>query len=153
MDGVRQARCDEGSHLAAAIGALLTEVETLVETIERAPARTPEAIAKRLREQVARLLEEASSLDEQRLHQEAVLLAAKADVEEEIARLKAHIAAARDLLSADEPVGRRFEFLTQEFNREANTICSKSNDTEITQAGLALKAAIDRLREQAQNIE
>ncbi len=153
VDGVRQARCDEGSHLAAAIEALLTEVETLVETIERAPARTPEAIAKRLREQVARLLEEASSLDEQRLHQEAVLLAAKADVEEEIARLKAHIAAARDLLSADEPVGRRFEFLTQEFNREANTICSKSNDTEITQAGLALKAAIDRLREQAQNIE
>ncbi len=153
VDAVKQARRDEGGHLGVAIEALLTEIETLVATIERAPARAPEAIGKRLREQVAKLMEEPSGLDEQRLHQEAVLLAAKADVEEEIARLKAHIAAARDLLKAEEPVGRRFEFLAQEFNREANTICSKSNDTEITQAGLALKAAIDRLREQVQNIE
>ena len=153
VEAVQRARGEEGGHLAEVIAALLSEIETLVEQIERAPARTPEAISNRLREQIAKLLEEASSLDEQRLHQEAVLLAAKADVEEEIARLKAHIAAARDLLDAADPVGRRFEFLAQEFNREANTICSKSNDTEITQAGLALKAAIDRLREQVQNIE
>ncbi|MDA7946683.1 MAG: YicC family protein [Hyphomicrobiaceae bacterium] len=153
LEALRQARGEEGRHLAEVIGALVSEIEMLVGQIEQAPARTPEAIANRLREQVSRLLEEASSFDEQRLHQEAVLLAAKADVEEEIARLRAHVAAARDLLDAKEPVGRRFEFLAQEFNREANTICSKSNDTEITQAGLALKAAIDRLREQVQNIE
>ena len=153
VEAVQRARGEEGGHLADVIAALLSEIETLVEQIERAPARTPEAISNRLREQIAKLLEDGSSLDEQRLHQEAVLLAAKADVEEELARLKAHIAAARDLLVAAEPVGRRFEFLAQEFNREANTICSKSNDTEITQAGLALKAAIDRLREQVQNIE
>ena len=153
LDALGLARGQEGGHLAVAIEMLLAEIETLVGAIESAPARTPEAIGKRLREQVAKLLDENSSLDEQRLHQEAVLLAAKADVEEELARLKAHLSAARDLLKTPEPVGRRFEFLAQEFNREANTICSKSNDTGITQAGLALKAAIDRLREQVQNIE
>ncbi len=153
LDAVVLAREDEGKHLAAVIVALLQEIESLVIRIENAPARTPEAIASKLHEQVAKLLGEDSSFDEQRLHQEAVLLAAKVDVEEELARLKAHIAAANQLLESDEPVGRRFEFLSQEFNREANTICSKSNDTEITQAGLALKAAIDRLREQVQNIE
>ena len=153
IEAVQRTRGEEGGHLASAIAALLSEIDDLVGLIEHAPARTPDAISKRLREQIAKLLEDSSGLDEQRLHQEAVLLAAKADVEEEIARLRAHIAAARDLLAATEPVGRRFEFLAQEFNREANTICSKSNDTEITQNGLALKAAIDRLREQVQNIE
>lgn len=107
----------------------------------------------RLKEQIARLLEDTSRFDEQRLHQEAVLIAAKADVQEELERLKVHIAAARDLLAGKEPAGRRLEFLAQEFNREANTICSKSNDTVISQAGLALKSVIDQLREQVQNIE
>jgi uncharacterized protein (TIGR00255 family) len=146
-------RAAEGERLARVIAGQIDEIETLTGRIEAAPARTPEAIAARLREQIGRLLEDSSRFDEQRLHQEAVLIAAKADVQEEIERLKVHIAAARDLLAGEEPAGRRLEFLAQEFNRESNTICSKSNDTEISQAGLALKAVIDQLREQVQNIE
>lgn len=153
LDSVVSARMAEGSHLAQEVGAFVDEIEDLVGQIERSPARTAQAIGARLREQIERLLGESAQFDEQRIHQEAVLLAAKADVEEELARLRAHIVAARDLLKSAEPVGRKFEFLTQEFNREANTICSKSNDTEITQAGLSLKAVIDRMREQVQNIE
>lgn len=153
LDAVVTTRTEEGAHLANEISSLLGDVEGLVGEIENSPARTPEAIGKRLREQLDRLFVESAQLDEQRVFQEAALLAAKADVEEEIARLKAHIAAARELLNGSEPAGRKLEFLTQEFNREANTICSKSNDTAITQAGLALKAAIDRMREQVQNIE
>jgi uncharacterized protein (TIGR00255 family) len=102
---------------------------------------------------VQRILESASALDEQRLYQEAALLATRADIEEELKRLTAHIAAARDLLAASEPVGRKLDFLIQEFNREANTLCSKANDIEITRAGLEMKAVIDQLREQVQNIE
>jgi uncharacterized protein (TIGR00255 family) len=153
LDGVVSARTAEGAHLAQEVGALVDETEHLIGQIESSPARTAQAISARLREQVKRLLGETAQFDEQRIHQEAVLLAAKADVEEELARLRAHIVAARDLLKSEDPVGRKFEFLTQEFNREANTICSKSNDTDITQAGLSLKAVIDRMREQVQNIE
>lgn len=147
------ARTGEGGRLAAVIGAQIDEIERLTARVEAAPARKPEAIAARLREQIARLMEDASRFDEQRLHQEAVLMAAKADVQEEIERLKVHVAAARELLTGGGPAGRRLEFLAQEFNRETNTICSKSNDTEISQSGLALKAVIDQLREQVQNIE
>lgn len=150
---VRKARQGEGEHLAKIIAEQIDEIERLTLQVEKAPARSAEAISARLKEQVARLLDDAASLDEQRLYQEAALLAAKADIQEEIERLKAHVAAARDLLQSEEPVGRRFEFLTQEFNREANTICSKSNDMDISQDGLALKAVIDRMREQVQNIE
>lgn len=153
LERVVAARSSEGEHLSAVIAEQIDEIERLTGEIERAPARTPDAIRTRLEEQVQRVLEATPQMDEQRLHQEAVLLAAKVDVEEELKRLKAHIAAARDLLGADAPAGRRLEFLTQEFMREANTICSKSNDTEITNAGLALKAAVDRMREQVQNIE
>jgi len=153
IDGVSATRADEGERLSEAITALLAEIEECVNEVEQSPARTPEAIGNRLRKQLDRLLSEPSQIDEQRVFQEAAILAAKADVEEEIARLKAHVFAAKDLLKASEPVGRKFDFLTQEFNREANTICSKSNDTSITQSGLALKAAIDRMREQVQNIE
>jgi uncharacterized protein (TIGR00255 family) len=87
------------------------------------------------------------------LHQEAVLLATRADVEEELQRLTSHISAARELLIEDGAVGRKFDFLAQEFNREANTLCSKASDVEITRAGLTLKTVIDQLREQVQNIE
>jgi len=150
---IAAARAAEGERLAAVISGQLDEIEKLTGRIETAPARSPEAISMRLKEQIARLLEDTSRFDEQRLHQEAVLIAAKADVQEELERLKVHIAAARDLLAGKEPAGRRLEFLAQEFNREANTICSKSNDTVISQAGLALKSVIDQLREQVQNIE
>ena len=153
IDNLIEARSAEGEHLAREITGQVDEVEVLVGTIEKSPTREADAIRGRLQEQIERLLGETSKLDEQRLHQEAVLMAAKADVEEELARLRAHIAAARDLIASDQPVGRKFDFLTQEFNREANTICSKSNAPDITTAGLALKAVIDRMREQVQNIE
>ena len=153
LDRLVEARITEGEHLTKEIAGHVDEVERLVAIIEKSPAREPDAIKKRLSEQITQLLGEAPQLDEQRLHQEAVLQAAKADVEEELARLKAHVAAARKLLEKTEPVGRKFDFLTQEFNREANTICSKSNASDITTAGLELKAVIDRIREQVQNIE
>lgn len=146
-------RAAEGGRLGTAITGHIDEIERLVDIISTSPSRTPEAARIRLREQIRRLLDEAPRLDEQRLYQEAVLLAAKADVHEELDRLRAHIAAARDLMRSSEPVGRQFEFLAQEFNREANTICSKSNDIEISQAGLAMKGVVDKLREQVQNIE
>ncbi len=153
LEGVVAARSAEGKQLTDGIAEQVDEIESLTTQIEAAPARAPEAIQLRLGEQVSRLLQETDKLDEQRLHQEAALLAAKADIQEEIDRLKAHITAARDLLASGEPAGRRLEFLTQEFNRETNTICSKSNDTQISKDGLALKAIVDRMREQVQNIE
>jgi uncharacterized protein (TIGR00255 family) len=153
LDALVAARSAEGRRLAVVMASQLSEIERIVATVTASPARTPEAIKARLVEQVAKLVEASSTFDAARLHQEAVLLATRADVEEELQRLTAHIAAARDLLNANEPVGRKFDFLTQEFNREANTLCSKSNDTEITRLGLTLKTIIDQMREQVANIE
>jgi len=148
-----RARTAEGQRLHEVLGAHLSEIERLVKQIEKSPARTPATLTARLKEQVARLVETGNGLDPERLHQEAVLLATRSDVEEELKRLSAHIGAARELLEGDGAVGRKFDFLAQEFNREANTVCSKSNDVEITRAGLALKTVIDQMREQVQNIE
>ena len=116
-------------------------------------ATQPETLKRRLEEQVAALIGASPALPQDRLVQEAALLAAKADVREELDRLEAHQAGARALLGAAGPVGRRLDFLCQEFNREANTLCAKSADVELTDIGLALKAAIEQLREQVQNIE
>jgi len=148
-----QARAAEGARLRAVLGANLDEIGRLLDVVEASPARQPAAIEARLKEQLGRLLEGANMLDPGRLHQEAVLLATRADVEEELKRLKAHIAAARELMDEPGAVGRKFDFLAQEFNREANTLCSKANDVDITRAGLALKTVIDQMREQVQNIE
>lgn len=146
-------RQEEGDRLAAVLEGQLGAIEGLVARVAAAPARSAEAIRQKLKEQVARILEQASTLDEARLYQEAALLATRADVEEELKRLGAHVASARGLLTSKEPAGRKLDFLAQEFNREANTLCSKSADTEITRAGLELKAVIDQMREQVQNIE
>jgi len=153
LRGLVQARAAEGARLKAVLGANLDEIARLVAVVESSPARQPAAIEARLKEQLGRLLDGANMLDPVRLHQEAVLLATRADVEEELKRLKAHIAAARELLDEPGAVGRKFDFLAQEFNREANTLCSKANDVDITRAGLALKTVIDQMREQVQNIE
>jgi uncharacterized protein (TIGR00255 family) len=153
LDGMVRARTDEGGHLREIVVRQLAEIERLVARVEGSPARAPAAIRQRLKEQVGRLIETGASLDETRLYQEAALLAARADVEEELKRLTAHVAAARALLDRPEPAGRRLDFLAQEFNREANTLCSKAYDAEITRAGLELKAVIDQMREQVQNIE
>jgi len=153
LDQLVAARTAEGARLISVMANQLSQISSLVERAASASARQPEAIMQRLTEQVARLTETGAGLDPERLHQEALLLAAKADIQEELDRLSAHVAAANDLLAQDQPVGRRLEFLTQEFNREANTLCSKASDIEISRAGLELKTVIDQLREQVQNIE
>jgi len=153
LKDLEASRASEGAHLQAVLAGHIDEIETHVKAIAASPACSPEAVLERLSAQILRLLQTNQDFDEQRLHQEAALLATKADIAEELDRLRAHIASARELLEQSDPVGRRFEFLAQEFNREANTICSKSNDGAVTKSGLALKAVIDRLREQVQNVE
>jgi uncharacterized protein (TIGR00255 family) len=117
------------------------------------PGRKPEAVRARLAQSVAALAEAAPALDPARLHQEAILIAAKADIREELDRLKSHVTAARDLLAAPVPVGRKLDFLAQEFGREANTLCAKSNDATLTALGMELRVEIEQFREQVQNIE
>jgi len=147
-----RARTQEGARLAAVVRAQVDRIEALTLAAEAVPGRDPEAVAARLAAQV-RALVTTGELDVQRLHQEAVLLATRADVREELDRLLAHVAQARGLLAAGGPAGRRLDFLAQEFNREANTLCSKSNDAELTRIGLELKTVVDQLREQVQNVE
>jgi uncharacterized protein (TIGR00255 family) len=146
-------RGTEGSRLETVLAARLDEIEALVRQAESSAATQPEAIKARLKELVTALIEAVPALPEERLAHEAALLIAKADVREELDRLSAHLAAARGLIAEGGAIGRRFDFLCQEFNREANTLCSKSADLELTRIGLALKAAIEQLREQVQNIE
>ena len=146
-------RAEEGARLRDIVEKHLSEISDLATAAGKNAALQPEAVKARLKEQVNALLDADRSLPEDRLVQEAAILAAKADIAEELDRLRAHIAAASDLLNADEPVGRRLDFLCQELNREANTVCSKSADLDLTSIGLDLKAAIERLREQIQNIE
>jgi uncharacterized protein (TIGR00255 family) len=146
-------RAAEGRRLASILTAEIDEIEGLVARVAASPARRPETIAVRLREQIGRLTAASNTLDPDRLHQEAVMIATRADVEEELQRLGVHIAAARDLIADTSAVGRKFDFLTQEFNREANTLCSKANDPDISRAGLAMKVLIDQMREQVANIE
>ena len=150
---VGAARRAEGARLGEVLSFQIDEVARLVEACAGLAVNQPEAIRARIERQVARLGAAAPELEEARLHQEAMLVALKADIQEELERLRAHIAAARELLASEEAVGRRLDFLTQEFNREVNTICSKSYDGELTRLGLELKAAIDQIREQVQNIE
>lgn len=153
LDALAAARRQEGARLAEALSGQLGEIEELVTTAEVRAALQPEALAERVRQQVKALLAAETGISEDRLAQEVAMLAAKADVREEVDRLRAHVAAARELLEQGGAVGRRLDFLCQEFNREANTIGSKSADLELSRTGLALKAVIDQFREQAQNIE
>ncbi|MEX0344743.1 MAG: YicC/YloC family endoribonuclease [Rhizobiaceae bacterium] len=145
-------RLDEGAALVKILLDQVTKIEQLTAAAEADPSREPAAIRERLQMQLSPLLED-SALEETRLYQEAAYLAAKADICEEIDRLKSHIASARKLLSADQPAGRKLDFLAQEFNRESNTLCSKSNAAAITAIGLELKAVVDQFREQVQNLE
>lgn len=152
VEKLRRARQDEGAQIAAVLLTQLDQVETLVARAENHPARARDVIEARLREQVAALTDDLA-LAPERLAQEALILATKADIQEELDRLRAHISSARKLIAEGGPVGRRLDFLAQEFNREANTLCSKSNAVDLTAIGLDLKAVIDQLREQVQNIE
>jgi uncharacterized protein (TIGR00255 family) len=148
-----EARRAEGAALAAILGERLAAIGALVQGADESPARRPEAIRARLAQSVAALLEAGRGFDENRLHQEAVLIAAKADIREELDRLKTHVAAARALIEGGGAVGRRLDFLAQELGREANTLCAKANDPTLTAIGLELRAQIEQLREQVQNIE
>ncbi|MGN6549304.1 MAG: YicC/YloC family endoribonuclease [Pararhizobium sp.] len=150
---LKAARAAEGAALRIILEGHVATIANLVEMIEGDPARDARAIRERLDAQVALLLAGQQGLDPARLAMEAALLATKADVREELDRLKAHVAASRELLAGEGPVGRRLDFLAQEFNREANTICSKSNAASITAAGLDMKVTIDQFREQVQNLE
>lgn len=153
LSRLQQMRESEGAALGTVLNEQIDRIEALVGAVEADPSRAPEEIARRLAGQLATLIQEAPSLDRDRLYAEAALLATRADLCEEIDRLKAHVAAARALLEKGGPVGRRLDFLAQEFNRESNTICSKSSSAAVTAAGIELKTVIDQFREQVQNLE
>jgi uncharacterized protein (TIGR00255 family) len=146
-------RGQEGAVLGNLLSARLSEIAALAERADKSPGRQPGAIRARLAEQIATLLQQSERFDPDRLHQEAILIATKADVREELDRLAAHVTQARNLIGQGGPVGRRLDFLAQELNREANTLCAKANDVELTNIGLELKAAVEQFREQVQNVE
>ncbi len=150
FDAMRQS---EGAAIARVLGAQLDRIaELTAQAADLAEARK-EQTAQRLRDNLAKVMANAEGADPDRVAQELALIAVKSDVTEEIDRLHAHVSAARDLLAADDPVGRKLDFLMQEFNREANTLCSKAQSTDLTRVGLDLKATIDQMREQVQNVE
>ncbi len=153
LKALSKARGEEGARIGALLSAQLDRIAALASEARHLASLAPEAVKRRLAEQVAKLVDASSALAPERLHQEAALLAAKADVTEELDRLDAHVAQARDLLADSEPAGRRLDFLCQEFTREANTLCSKSFDIQLTRLGLDLKATIEQFREQVQNVE
>jgi len=153
LDQLAAARADEGARIGALLKSQLDEMAVLAAAAEGCAATQPAAIRERLRTMLANLADLMPSMPEERVAQEVALLATRSDIREEIERLHAHIEQASELLQQDEAVGRRLDFLCQELNREANTLCSKSTDIELTRTGLSLKAVIEQFREQVQNIE
>ena len=151
--GLGASRQAEGARLAQLVRTQIDRIEALAQAARDNPSRSVEAIRQRLAELVARLMDTGAAFDEARLHQEAVLLATRADIQEELDRLASHVEAARALMASGEAIGRKFDFLSQEFNREANTLCSKAGDKSLTAIGLDLKTVIDQMREQVQNLE
>jgi uncharacterized protein (TIGR00255 family) len=148
--GMRQR---EGETLGQILSQRMDEIERLAQKAEAAPGRKPEAVKARLAEQIAALLETSDRFDPDRLNQEALLIAAKADIREELDRIASHVSQTREMIGKGGPIGRRLDFLAQEFNREVNTCCSKSNDLELTNTGLAMKNVVEQFREQVQNLE
>jgi uncharacterized protein (TIGR00255 family) len=153
LRALHEARLGEGERLSGFVGELLDHIASLCDEAVRSAAAQPAAIKAKLTAQLDKLLSDERSLPEERLAHEVALLAVKADLREELDRLSAHTDAAQDLLNVDGPIGRQLDFLCQEFNREANTLCSKSSDMDLTRIGLELKTAVDQMREQVQNIE
>lgn len=153
LGDLAEARRAEGVALTVVLLGHLDAIETLVRRAEADPSRDVPVIRERIAAQVRLLMESGAGLDETRLAMEAALIAAKADIREEIDRLVAHVAAARQMIASGGAIGRRLDFLAQEFNRESNTLCSKSNATSVTAIGLELKAVVDQFREQVQNLE
>ena len=143
----------EGEALGQILSQRMDEMEMLARKAEAAPGRKPEAVKARLAEQISALLETSDRFDADRLSQEALLMAAKADIREELDRIASHVAQTREMISKGGAIGRRLDFLAQEFNREVNTCCSKSNDVELTNTGLEMKNVVEQFREQVQNLE
>jgi uncharacterized protein (TIGR00255 family) len=152
LDALRRARRTEGAKLASLLQNMINEIDGLIKEASALASSQPAALRDRLSAQLKDLLGN-TPLAEERLAQEVALLATRADIREELDRLRAHVQEARALIGSGEAIGRRLDFLAQEFNREANTLCSKSADIHLTRAGLALKSAIEQFREQAQNVE
>ncbi len=143
----------EGATLGGVLMQRMDEIERLARRAEAAPGRQPGAVKARLAEQITALLDTSDRFDQDQLHQEAILIATKADIREELDRIASHISQTRELIGRGGPIGRKLDFLAQEFNREVNTCCSKSNDLELTNVGLELKNAVEQFREQVQNLE
>ncbi|WP_425909501.1 YicC/YloC family endoribonuclease [Nitrobacter sp. TKz-YC02] len=143
----------EGATLGGVLMQRMDEIERFARRAEAAPGRQPGAVKARLAEQITALLDTSDRFDQDRLHQEAILIATKADIREELDRIASHISQTRELIGRGGPIGRKLDFLAQEFNREVNTCCSKSNDLELTNVGLELKNAVEQFREQVQNLE
>jgi uncharacterized protein (TIGR00255 family) len=152
LDRLRLARLEEGAALAPVLSGLIDRIEAAVAAAEVEAGGQPAILKERFAKRIGELVERGGDLNE-RIVQEAAVMAGRADVREELDRLTSHVQAARTLLSADGAVGRRLDFLTQEFMREANTLCSKAATTALTGIGLELKATVDQLREQVQNVE
>ncbi len=153
LTGLEQARQSEGEALRSLLSGHIDAIEALTRKAEADSSREPAAIRERIAEQVRLLMDASANLDAVRLHMEAAFLATKADIREEIDRLKTHVASGRALLANGGAIGRKLDFLAQEFNRESNTLCSKSNAATVTAIGLELKAVVDQFREQVQNLE
>jgi uncharacterized protein (TIGR00255 family) len=146
-------RREEGATLGRLLTTRLDEIASLAARAEAAPGRKPEAIKARLAEQIETLLAASTRFDSDRLHQEAIMIATKADIREELDRLDSHVAQVRKMLADGGPVGRRLDFLAQELNRESNTLTAKANDLELSNIGLELKSVVEQFREQVQNLE
>lgn len=146
------ARSTEGKAIKQVLKMQIDEIDRLTKLIESDASRSPDVIKQVLKEKLSKIMEHSSEIDEQRLYQEIAILATKADIQEELDRLIAHIVSANKLIE-EETVGRKLDFLTQEFNRECNTVCSKSNSSDVTQLGMEMKVIIDQFREQVQNIQ
>ena len=153
LAGLVEMRRREGISLQQILVSRLDEIAALAKRADAAPGRQPDAVKARLSEQIALLLEGSERFDADRLHQEAIMVAAKADIREELDRIASHVAQARELIGKGGAMGRRLDFLSQEFNREVNTTCSKSNDLELTNIGLEMKNVVEQFREQVQNLE
>ena len=153
LDRLAAARTEEGVRLFAVLGDQIVQMREMIEAAAACAAAQPEAIRERLEKMLASVADLVPGMPADRIAQEMAILTARSDVREELARLRAHVQQAAELLESSEAVGRRLDFLCQELNREANTLCSKSADIELTRAGLSLKAAVEQLREQVQNIE
>ena len=153
LDALVAARHAEGEALRQILSLRLAHIRQLTQNADAHPARQADAIRTRLIQNLAKLVENVEGLDQARLHQEAVLLAVKSDIREELDRLKAHVDSVNELLATGGPIGRRLDFLAQELGRESNTLCAKSNDPALTAIGLDLKIEVEQFREQVQNIE